>query len=112
CCLDGVHDHPYRPLSELWRVAMLRRMLRWRRLRCWHGLHPPKEWSLHQTQGSSQRQILAFHVFVTRPWSAVKSIGLATELATVNRAIIIRSRPPMRGSVMFRVCHLVQLARL
>ncbi len=40
-----------------------------------------------------QLEILAFHVFVTRPLSAVSSIGLATELATVNRAKIRRLRP-------------------
>src|SRR3982074_872196 len=42
-CRHGCRQH----------IGLERRTLRRWRLRCWHGLHPPKEWSLHQTQGSS-----------------------------------------------------------
>jgi hypothetical protein len=50
---------------------------------------------LHKTQGALltgsnriQLEILAFHVFVTLPYGLKYSFGLATELATVNRATI------------------------
>jgi len=53
CLLHGLLDHPDRPLSELRRVSMSRSLLRRLVLRCCHGLHPPKECSLHRTQCDS-----------------------------------------------------------
>jgi hypothetical protein len=50
------------------------------------GRFEPAARCLQIRQQLNSAEIFAFHVFVTRPLSAVKSIGLATKLATVNRA--------------------------
>ena len=44
-----------------------------------------------------QPEILAFHVFTTRPLSPKESFGLATELATVNRGENLARKVPFRG---------------
>ena len=43
---------------------LLRRLL----IRCWHGFHPPKEWSLHKPRAVHRRG----------PWRNLEQVELAT----------------------------------
>ena len=47
---------------------------------------------IQKMEPMSKQRFFAFHIFVTRPLSAVKSIGLATKLATENRGLICLAR--------------------